>query len=100
PTPLVATSEMQAAVLQAFMWLMIRFRRSAGVDSMKLTVNWRGRGPQYFDVSTAMARGGAMLTPSGSDAIGPNAGALTGLILVAVSAAFVRSRVGRNLRAQ
>ncbi len=82
------------------MWLMMRARKLAGVLSMKLTVSRLVVGPQYFDVRTAMRAGSIT---SKSAAAWPNAaiiGALTGLILTAVSAAFTSSRAGRDLGVQ
>src|SRR5918993_3211331 len=40
PTPRVSAKEMPPVRVQALSWLTIRARRSAGVDSMKLTVSW------------------------------------------------------------
>src|SRR5262245_56127093 len=86
---------MQAALDQAFMWARIRARRSDGVLSMKLTVNLRGEGPQYFEVKTAICRGSII-----SACASPNeniAGAFTGLICLAVAAAFMIRRWGNAL---
>src|SRR5262249_25026491 len=94
PVPPVSANEMHAVLVQAFMWLTIRARRSAGVVSMKLTVSRRGLGPQYFDVRMAIRRGSLTWKPSAIAAWAPNMGALTGLIRVAVSAAFTSRRRG------
>ena len=56
---------MHPVLVHAFMWLMMRVCRSAGVVSMKLTVSRRGVGPQYFDVSTAMRSGSSHLESFG-----------------------------------
>src|SRR5215469_10146251 len=68
---------------------------------MKLTVNLRGLGPQYFDVTTAMRK-----TSSGirnlplTAAVAPMTGAFTGLILRAVLAAFSKSPFGSDFMKQ
>src|SRR5262249_2983922 len=91
---------MHAVLVQAFMWLMIRARRLAAVLSMKLTVSRRGVGPQYFDVSTAIRKGSFTWKSASTAAIGPNIGALTGLIFPAVWAALTSRRLGRVLGVQ
>ncbi len=78
---------------------MIRVRRSAGVLSMKLTVSRRGVGPQYFPVRTAI-RCGSITRSAVTAATGPNTGALTGLIVIAVLAAFTTWRLGTDFRVQ
>jgi hypothetical protein len=78
---------------------MIRFRRLAGVLSMKLTVSRRGVGPQYFPVRTAI-RWGSITRSAATATTGPNTGALTGLILTAVSAAFTTRRLATDFRVQ
>src|ERR1700687_3440737 len=92
PVPDVATNEMEPDAVHAFMWLMMRARTLAGVLSMKLTVNRRAVGPQYFDVRTAMRAGGITWKSAAAAAKAACAGALTGLIRTAVSAAVTSSR--------
>src|SRR5687767_2246678 len=94
PVSEVSWKEMPAVNVQAFRWLTILARRSAGVLSMKLTVSIRGDGPQYRPVSSVSRSGAAIPKERPS---GIRSGALTGLILIAVSAAFVCSRAGRDL---
>src|SRR5574337_1950817 len=82
---------------QAFMWLRMRARRSAGGLSMNPTVSLTPLEPQYFLVTTLRRAGGGS-TKSGARArmawIG---GALRGLIRTALSAAAARSAVGTVL---
>jgi hypothetical protein len=65
---------------------------------MKLTVNLRNWGPQYFAVKTAIRMGslGALNLPR-TAAVGPMAGAFAGLISRAVLAAFTSSDLGSVL---
>ena len=55
---------------------------------------------EYFDVITAMCWGSNTGKSAAASAIGANAGALTGLIRTAVSAAFRSNRLGRALGVQ
>lgn len=68
---------------------------------MKLTVNLRGLGPQYFAVTMAMRMGssGIRKLPLAA-AVGPITGAFTGLISRAVLAAFTKSALGSDLMLQ
>src|SRR6266568_7193949 len=100
PVPDVSTNEIHPVLVHAFMWVMMRVRRLAGVLSMKLTVSRRGLGPQYFDVITAICLGSNTGKCAATSASGPNIGALTGLILTAVSAALTSNRLGRALGVQ
>jgi hypothetical protein len=94
PTPPVSTNDIPHVLDQAFMWLRIRARRSAGVLSRKLTVNRRGLGPQYLVVSNVRWSGGSTSpVPERSS----RSGALTGLIRAATSAAVARNRPGTAL---
>src|SRR5688572_22650452 len=90
---------MQPVRVHAFRWLIIRRRRSAAGLSIKLTVSFRGFGPQYFAVTTA-ASNAVGSTPSGTAVLSPTTGALTGLILAATSAPLNKSRSGNCLTAQ
>src|SRR5439155_1231301 len=93
---LVSTNETHPVRVHAFMWLTIRARRSVGVVSMKLTVSRRGVGPQYLAVMTAICRGSITPNPA-LPPTGAAIGALTGLMRMAVAAAFRVSRLGRAL---
>src|SRR6266566_3920476 len=97
PVPDVSTNETHPVLVHAFMWVMMRARKLAGVLSMKLTVSRRELGPQYFDVIAEMCWGSST---GKSSASGPTIGALTGLIRTAVSAAFTSNRLGRALGVQ
>src|SRR5262249_33245442 len=68
---------------------------------MKLTVNLRAFGPQYFDVTTAMRRAssGKRNLPR-TAAVGPMIGAFMGLISLAVLAALTKTVLGSVLTMQ
>jgi hypothetical protein len=68
---------------------------------MKLTVNLRGSGPQYFAVTTAMRRAssGKRKLPLAT-AVGPMTGAFTGLISRAVLAALTNCALGSDFMRQ
>src|SRR5689334_16753957 len=94
PVPPVSTNVIPHVLDQAFMWLRIRPRSSAGVLSRKLTVNRRGFGPQYLVVSNVRWSG---VSTSPVPERSSRSGALTGLIRAATSAAVARSRPGTAL---
>src|SRR5437868_6596836 len=100
PSPCVSANEMQPVFVQAFMWLRIRAWRSPAVFSIKLTDNCRGFGPQYLEVNTAMNCGLMMSRAAAISAIRPTTGAFAGLIFLAVSAAVITRRDGRDLGVQ
>src|SRR4051794_21971068 len=72
----------------------MRARKSAGVDSMKLTVSRRGDGPQFL-LTRMTNRAGVSTSEAAPN--GADSGALTGLIFVAVCAARCQRRFGRAL---
>src|SRR5262249_48249933 len=78
-----------ATVFQAFMWLMIRARRSAGGLSRKPTVRFTLLLPQYFAVSSARCMGCMTLLAIPCIIIW-RAGAFAGLISAALVAAWIQ----------
>src|SRR3954454_15906441 len=96
PVPLVSLNWMQHFVAQAFICSKMRALSATGADSMKLTVRRRGVGPQYLAVRTAMRSGSETRSAPHSPvwAVGPIAGAFTGLISMAVLAAAASSDFG------
>jgi hypothetical protein len=93
--PDVSTNEMPAVWVHAFIWLMIRARKSAGVGSMKFTVSLRVADPQHFEVTTAMRKGSTRRIPRRLRQEAPRTGAFTGLSVTAVFAALTSRRFGR-----